>query len=360
MPHQTRIATFALATLLLGCTTAPTASQGPLVPPPLTVATLPSPSAPAALPTLTPSIVGPVAADLDGVLTTPELAHRLPLVVSIDDARVARPQSGFNAASIVWQAPADGFETRYLLVFQEGDATDIGPVRSARNYLAQWAAELDAAFAHYGGDRLSRIWMEANRGRLFTDIDGLGAGNPAYRRIASRVAPNNAYTSIEALYRVAARLGADPSISPSVHLRPFREDLPAASRGTEQAFVVPYNTVKIRYVYDPATNAYQRLVNGAVHTDAMDGQPVMARTVVVLFMKFRTDSTIEKGHNRPVLGFIGSGDAWVYMEGNLVKGRWSKPSEGDPTVILGPDGVELPFLRGRIFMQVVPIGTKVG
>jgi hypothetical protein len=92
----------------------------------------------------------------------------------------------------------------------------------------------------------------------------------------------------------------------------------------------------------------------------MDGKQVTARTVVVLFMSFRTDGTLEKGHARPVLGFIGSGVAWVYTEGTLVKGSWSKLHEADPTIILGPDGMELPFVRGRIFMQVVPLGTKVG
>jgi hypothetical protein len=61
-----------------------------------------------------------------------------------------------------------------------------------------------------------------------------------------------------------------------------------------------------------------------------------------------------------VLGFVGSGDAWIYSEGTLVKGRWSKEANGDPTVILGPDGTELPLIRGRIFMQVVPLNTKIG
>ena len=53
----------------------------------------------------------------------------------LDDARAARPQSGFNGASIVYQATADGYETRYLLIFGEGESSKIGPVRSARFYL---------------------------------------------------------------------------------------------------------------------------------------------------------------------------------------------------------------------------------
>jgi hypothetical protein len=355
-----RAACALLAFTLLGCNSMTPATPSP---PPAetnapTTATPTASPAPPATPAASPT--NPFAADLDGVLTTPELAHRLPLVVSIDDARVARPQSGFNAASIVWQAPADGFETRYLFMFQEADATDIGPVRSARMYLAHWAAELDAGFAHYGGDLLSRTWMKANRGTLFTDVDGLGAGRPAYHRIHTRDAPHNAYTNSDDLRSVAEDLAGTASIDPDVHVRPFRDDGPAGSRGTEQAFSIPYKTVKVGYAYDPATNAYARFLNGVAQVDPMDGGAVTARTIVVLFMTFRLDGTIEKGHSRPVLGFVGSGDAWVYTEGTLVKGRWSKPTEGDPTVILGPDGTELPFVRGRIFMQVVPIGTKIG
>ena len=71
-------------------------------------------------------------ADLTGLDVDPERAHRLPLAVMLDDARRARPQSGFNGASVIYQATADGYETRYLLIFGEGDSREVGPVRSAR------------------------------------------------------------------------------------------------------------------------------------------------------------------------------------------------------------------------------------
>ena len=339
----------------------PSATPPPSGPPPTSVALAATDAPP---PTLTPSVIPTeapsiVAADLDGVLTTPELAHRLPLGVSLDDSRAARPQSGFNAASMVWQAHADGYESRYLLMFQEQDATDIGPVRSGRIYLAHWTAEQRGVLAHYGGDRLTRRWMTAHRGELFTDVDGLGSGNPAYHRIRERAAPHNAYTSTADLWRVAGDLGAAATIDPAVHVRPFRDDSPAALRGASQALTVPYHTVLIGYKYDPATNAYLRTVNDKPQIDPGDDKQVTARTVVVLFMKFRTDSTIERGHNRPVLTYIGSGKALFFMEGKVIEGTWSKTGEVRPTMFLGPDGKELPLIRGRIFVQVVLPTTKV-
>jgi hypothetical protein len=357
MPSPTRASGVLLCLFLAGCASAP--SPAPSSPPP-TLAPVAATERPSPLPSVTaeptPSLV---VADLDGLLVAPELAHRLPLAVSIDDARVARPQSGFNAASIVYQAPADGYESRYLMIFQEQDAGDIGPVRSARIYLAHWASELKGGLAHYGGDVLTLRWTKANRGEVFTDVDGIGAGNPAYHRISQRDAPHNAYTSTAALWKQATKLGGAAAIDPGVHVRPFREDTPSAGHPAGQTISIPYNTVKVGYAYDRATNTYLRSLNGKPQVDPLDAEQVTARTVAVLYMTFRTDNKIEPGHNRPVLGYIGTGKATIFMEGQAIQGTWSKASESAPTLILGPDGKELPLVRGRIFIQVVPTGTKV-
>ena len=353
---------------VVACGSTPPSPAPSIIEPAPSVTTTSSPSLPASpsagatastSPSATPQATGIVTADLDGVLVDASLAHRLPLAVSIDDSRAARPQAGFNQASIVYQAPADGYEVRYLLVFQEGDAATIGPVRSSRNYQAQWASEVRAALAHYGGDRITRAWIAAHAGEAITDVDGLGAGNAAYHRIGSRKAPHNAYTSSRDLRRVALKRGADPTFDGSLHVRPFRDDSPPADRGTAERASIPYNTVTVGYVYDPTTNAYKRTLDGKAHVDPDDGKQVTARTVMILDMTFRTDSTIERGHARPVLGFIGSGKGVVLSEGRATPVTWSKASEQAPTIVMGPDGQELSLVRGRIFIQAVPVGTKV-
>ena len=300
-----------------------------------------------------------LAADLDGLVVAPELAHREPIAVSIDDARVARPQSGFNGASIVWHAPADGYETRYLLVFQEGDSTAVGPVRSARLYLAEWAAEIKAAFGHYGGDRVTRAWLKANTRKLLWSVDGIGSGSAAYHRTSDRKAPHNAYTTTADLRAVAKRLGAPAAYGEELYVRTFRDDAPAGQRGTKQTVSIPFRTGTVGYTYDPAANNYRRLLDGKTHLDRADGKAVTARTVVVLFMKFRIDTKIEPGHARPDLTNIGTGVALVISEGKTVNATWSKAAADAPTKLLGADGHELSLVRGRIFIEVVPTGTKV-
>ena len=89
-------------------------------PAPSHVAVQPSPDA---SPTASPPAPEPtpvlVPAPLTGVLVSPEVAAQHPIAVMVDDQFYARPQSGFNAASVVWHAPAEGGIPRYMLIFQD-------------------------------------------------------------------------------------------------------------------------------------------------------------------------------------------------------------------------------------------------
>ena len=278
----------------------------------------------------------------------------------IDDNAVARPQSGFNAASIVYQAPADGGEDRYMLVFQELDGTDIGPVRSGRPYYVYWAAEYRAGFAHYGGDEKTRLTViPPIDGKLIYNLDALAGSGAAFHRINSRVAPHNAYTSTANLYAVAAAHGYPGAMIAVLGTRPFKDDARVAERPSSGSITIPYGTGVTGYTYDPATNSYPRSVAGSAQVDPMDGQRVVARDVVVLFMALSTDPQSEPGYHRPVLAQIGSGTAWVFRDGKAIKGTWRKKDQADLTRLYDSAGQEIPLVRGRIFIQVVPTGTNV-
>ncbi len=118
----------------------PTPSPTPTPTPSPTPVPTPTPS-----PTPVPTPV-PVPAPLTGVLVPPEVAAQHPIAVMIDDLGAARPQSGFNSASVVWHAPAEGGIPRYMLIFQENIPAAVGPVRSARYYYIAWAAEWRAIY----------------------------------------------------------------------------------------------------------------------------------------------------------------------------------------------------------------------
>jgi hypothetical protein len=298
-------------------------------------------------------------ADLTGMHVPDALAHRLPIAVLIDDNRVARPQSGFNGASVVYQAPADGGETRYMLVFQEGESRDIGPVRSGRRYFIHWASESRSAIAHYGGDAVSRYDFRTNDGKWFTDIDALRTTGKPFHRIRTRSAPHNAYTTTAALRQVIPALKGPALMPVELARRPFVDESALADRGGRQTITVPYRTGVVRYAYDRATNVYRRSIDGRTQVDPADGKSVTTRNVVVLFMKVSTDTKSEPGHSRPVIADIGTGKALVFREGRLVVGTWRKTGPTELTRLYDAAGVELPLVRGRTFFQIVALGTKV-
>jgi len=293
------------------------------------------------------------------VTTDPALAHRLPVAVLLDDNAVARPQSGFNGASIVYQAPADGGESRYMFVYQEGDSRSIGPVRSARIYFIHWASEVKAAIAHYGGDRRSRSYLRVFDHERFTNVDALGGSGKAFHRISSRKAPHNGYTSTAALRAMALKRGATASTAIDMDRRAFVAPSAPASRAATQRIRIPYRTGLIEYRFDRASNLYKRFVGGKLHVDPADGKVVTTRNVVVMFMSYMTDTKIEPGHSRPVVGSIGSGRAMVFREGRVVEATWSKRVQVGTTHLFDASGNEIPLVTGRTFFQIVPKGTKV-
>jgi hypothetical protein len=335
---------------------------------PSSAATAPVATATASLeispsPSATPSLASPsgtpgIYADLDGAPAEEDVAHRLALAIMIDDQPSARPQAGFAAASIVWQAPADGGQTRYMMVFQEGEAVDIGPVRSARPYFVRWATEYRGVFGHYGGDNETLHDVIPELKSNFWDMDGLTyKGGCPYHRISSRPMPHNAYTNTESLYSCAAKLGYPDVFSPRAETYTFAEDSPASTLPSSGWILIDQRSIDVRYDYDPAANDYARSLNGQPHLDAANGQRVRARNVVVLFQSLT--SYTEPGHVRPVVGSVGSGQALIFREGRVVEGKWVKKTETSLTRLYDAAGTEIPFVRGQIYMQVVPIGTKV-
>jgi hypothetical protein len=314
----------------------------------------PSPSAsptPAPTPVLVP-------APLTGRLVSPADASRHPIAVMIDDLSPARPQSGFSAASIVWQAPAEGGIPRYMLVFQENIPTAVGPVRSSRYYYIAWAAELRAVYAHAGGSPQALATLRAKgSGQLVYNADEFRWGG-SFHRITTRFSPHNLYTSGKALRGIATAQGAkDGKISwPWT----FAPDLAGPLRPTGGRIQVAYLANAIRYDYDRATNTYLRSVTGEKkQIDAATGQRVAPKNVVVMLMHFGPLNDGSHKH-RLEAQVVGSGTAWIATNGTTIKGTWKKTALTSPTRFFDASGNAVVLTVGQTFVQVMPVGTKVG
>ncbi len=319
---------------------------------------LPSES-PSPVPTPTPAPTPLlVPAPLTGRLVTPAVAKRHPIAVMIDDLQAARPQSGLASASVVWQAPAEGGIPRYMAIFQDTLPPDLGPVRSSRYYFIAWAAEWRAVYAHAGGSpqALDTLKTKGN-GQYVYNIDGLRYG-ATFRRITSRFAPHNLYTTGTKLQHLGTKLGAkDKTYQPAwVFAQPASPDVRPYG-GTIQ---VKYLANTITYHYDHTSNTYLRTVTGEKkETDAADKRRIAPTNVIVMIMSFGPLNDGHPNKHRLEAKVVGSGTAWVSTNGVTVKGIWKKTSVTAPTQFFDSHGRPIPLTVGQTFVQVMPTGSSI-
>jgi hypothetical protein len=309
----------------------------------------PSPT-PAPTPVLVP-------APLDGRLVTPAAAARHPIAVMIDDLSPARPQSGFSAASVVWQAPAEGGIPRYMLVFQENIPGDVGPVRSSRYYYIAWAAELRAVYGHAGGSpqALATLRQKGN-GQLVYNIDEFRYGG-SFRRIKTRFAPHNLYTTGKQLRALVGKVGAKDKALKWPWT--FAPDAPLEQRPVGGRITVNYLANAIRYDYDRATNTYLRSnTSEKKQIDASTKQRVAPKNVIVMLMHFGPLNDGSKKH-RLEAQVIGSGPAWISTNGKTITGTWKKTALTSPTRFFDKSGKPVTLTVGQTFVQVMPYGSKM-
>jgi hypothetical protein len=317
--------------------------------------TTPSPT-PTPSPSPTPILV---PAPLTGRPVPPEVAARRPIAVMIDDLRPARPQSGFSAASVVWQAPAEGGIPRYMLVFQDQEPGSVGPVRSARYYYIAWAAEWHAVYAHVGGSPQAMSTLAAQgQGQLVFNADEFRWGGIFFHRIKERASPHNAYTDGDLLRRMATRIGAEDELQPAAWQ--FAADAPLEARPYGGLIKVVYPANTITYRYDRSTNTYPRSVTGeTAQVDAATGRRVAPSNVVVMLMSF---GPLNDGHpdkHRLEAKVVGSGKAWISTNGRTIVGSWEKASLTAPTQFFDAAGDPVTLTIGQTFVQVMPLGSTV-
>lgn len=337
------VALFASAWLGMRQFAARTAGEGmasaPLSGAPSEVASAPAPQGPARM--------------IDGVFSAvPEPPAEAPyLAVIIDNHAEARPASGLNAASVVYEAPAEAGITRLLAIYPSGaGVAQVGPVRSVRPYYIDWAAEYGALLAHVGGSPEALARLKADRDPV-TDLNEFWNGANFWRS-SDRRAPHNTYTSSVLLEKAAAR--KDASAKQLASWR-FKDDVPAAERPAEASLLVGSKAsgYEVKWRYVPADNAYERIQGGVLQRDG--GEAVMARNIVVQLTKV----TVIDDVGRRRIQTTGEGQAVFALDGQTYRGTWRKASAAARTRFYDASGTELRLNRGVTWIEVVPDNTEV-
>lgn len=280
--------------------------------------------------------------------------NRLPLAVMVENHTVSRPQTGLSKADIVYEALAEGGITRFMAIYLQEDS-EIGPVRSARPYYLDWAAEYDAAYVHFGGspnalDKINQFGIK--------DLNGIYIGAPTFERTTKRPAPHNVYTTTQKLRAQAEKKGYKKGVDivpwKFLDKEPVRTDRPekfSLQLGFKGTF--GYN---VEWRYNPDSNSYFRFNGGAAQPDAATNTQLDVKTVIVETVSTSSDPS---GHARLFMNTVGSGALKVFLNGAVIEGSWKKDSRTSRTEFLDASGAEIKLNRGKIWVDIVPPGSVV-
>ncbi|MBU2595681.1 DUF3048 domain-containing protein [Patescibacteria group bacterium] len=285
---------------------------------------------------------------LDGVMTTKDRAERRPLGIMIENAPEARPQSGLDKASFIFETPSEGGITRFLALYVENDASEVGPVRSARTYYVDWADEIKAVYAHCGGSAIAL--KNLLKDKYVCDINQFTFGSYFWRS-KERLAPHNLYTTTDKV-RAAAE-SAKCTLKSDYSGFEFKSDAEKSERGISQTITVNFSSAQFQvvYNYDSEKNLYLRSMSGSPHKDKITGEQLAPKTVVV--MHADRVFSLTDGTQQSHAVTTGTGKAEVYLDGREIKGTWKRPSISERTRFYDELGKEVVFNRGQIWVEVV-------
>lgn len=287
----------------------------------------------------------PPVSPLTGMEVSAEDAKRVVTGVMIENSTNARPQSGLQEAGIVYEAIAEYGITRFLALYQEAKPGNIGPVRSARPYFVDWAHSYDAPYAHVGGspDALAKIRNEGIK-----DLDQF-YNSGAYRRINSRFAPHNVYTTMGQLNDIAAAKGWTNSTFTGFARKKETPAAPAKRTATKVDIAISGPTYNTHYDYDPAGNRYLRAMAGAAHKDADSGHQITPKVVVAI----ATDYGLEPDGYHSKYRITGSGQAFIFQDGTVTTATWNRETPTSQYVFTGSDNKPVKLNAGQTWITVV-------
>lgn len=289
---------------------------------------------------------------LDGKVLAADETELMPLGVMIENLPVVRPQSGLAAASVVYEALAEGGATRFLAMFSGPgpNLSKIGPVRSARPYYLEWNEEYDGPYAHAGG---SPDALEMISAFGVTQLNGIGNAARYFWRDRGLGAPHNLFTSSELMSRAYRDLKIDAR-QPAFTAWTFKDNMPLDQRPTGEPYVrIKFSgyAFEAEYRYRRETNTYARFNAGAVHADQQTGDQIQANNVLVQVIPPILDVG-EKG--RLTLDVTGSGKALIFVDGGINLGTWKKVDRASRTEFFLENGQPALLNRGSTWIAVVP------
>lgn len=298
-------------------------------------------------PTTTEPVVVQTAPLTGVIIDESDLLDRPAIMVKIDNAPGAWPQSGLNQADIVYEENVEGW-TRFAAVYHSEGADPVGPVRSGRTQDISLGTSLDRPLLVWSGGNAT-VTSLINRSELINMSVSAAGPNGGYYRSSDMRAPHNLFTKTSNIWALDEGRGGRPS-----------PQFDHAASASESTAGTPATGVKVRmdgnmrasWEWNASAGVFERSHDRSPHL-LSDGSRMSAHNVLILECEYKTSVADSRS---PEAQTTGSGPAWIYTNGQMIEGTWTRPDQKSAWTFETLDGSIIRLSPGRTWVSLIRKG----
>ena len=309
---------------------------------------------------------GKIQSHLTGEWKDTAIANRRPMAVMVPNNPPAMPQYGISKASIIYEAPVEGRITRLMAIVEDYDDLDrIGPVRSSRDYYIYEAMAYDAIYCNWGlavpyaGPLLNSTRID----NISQTVSGMEAGytySGAFDRVSrpGYAKEFTGYLFTDGYTKGVEKMGYEKeytdrfvngfTFADDGYMATY-DDYPTATKiypGGTQSNSGGYGSNNACFTYNEEDGLYYRSQYSQKQIDELTGEQLAVTNVVFKICH----GEVRDDHDYLAFGVHGTGDAYVFTNGKVIKGTWSRESDYAANVFLDENGNEIALNQGKTWM----------
>ncbi|MBD0418292.1 DUF3048 domain-containing protein [Streptomyces sp. TRM S81-3] len=279
-------------------------------------------------------------AESPGTSDVPPASPAAPvLAVKIDNVPAARPQTGLDAADVVYVEPVEGGLSRLMAVYATRLPERVGPVRSARESDLELLRQFHRPTLAFSGAQ-SRLLPLIDAAPLRAETPGRTPG--AYVRDGGRPVPHNLYVHPGRLLPSAP--------GPSALTTGFRRGEAPTGGRDEASRTVRYPAASFTFTWSAAAGRWLVGMDGRPAVTA-EGRRLAPATVVVQYVRMRESGFHDSlGSPTPYVESVGSGRAEVLRDGRAHDVTWRRGSAAQGTAFTAADGTPVNVADGQVWV----------
>jgi Protein of unknown function (DUF3048) N-terminal domain/Protein of unknown function (DUF3048) C-terminal domain len=291
---------------------------------------------------------GPVA-PLTGLPDKSGVARKRPAITVKINNLPDIPQYGVDKADVVYEEVVEGGITRLAAIFNSQAPDRVGPVRSVRKTDHSIVWPIGGIFAYSGGAQYA---LDSINTAPVKQLDESRAGSLMFREsIDGNGAPYNLWAHVDEMFKET-----DVKPVPPPPLFTYRKPGAKPVGDVALAFTVGFlGGYHATFTWDKKTASWLRTRFDAPDVEH-DGTRLAPKNVVVMFVAYTGGNSYGLQAEAQLTG---TGVAWVFTDGRVIKARWTRADIDKPAKIINAKNQVIGLTPGQTWVELPDVGYAV-